>query len=59
MQDIHDQLDMFEESSRKQRVPPPKPKKPLASINLADLPIAIRPFTVVRLNPTTVIIWND
>lgn len=60
MQNLEDQLDMFEESPKKQRVPPPKPKFPLASVgNLAGLPTVIRPCRVLRLNPTTIIIWND
>lgn len=60
MQDDGHQLDMFEESPKKQRVPPPKPKFPLASVNhLADMPTVIRPMRIVRLNPTTIIVWND
>ena len=60
MQDIENQLDMFEESPKKTRVPPPKPKFFPASIsNLADMPTVIKPFTVVRLSPTTIMIWND
>jgi hypothetical protein len=59
-QDTGSQLDMFENSPKKDWLTERKPKFSLTFVkDLQDLPIIAKPVRVVRLNPTTVIIWND
>lgn len=58
MQHHEEQLDMFEESKPREAAPPPR--FPLTAIhNLPEMPSFIRPCTIVRINPTTILIWNE
>ena len=61
MHTSEDQLDMFEESSKKVKVltgPAPKVK----TITLASqivLPSVVKPFTAIRMSPTEILIINE
>lgn len=63
MENFEDQLDMFEETPKKKGKPQVKETKSTAQIvslsNLGDSVFKVRPFTVVRVNPTTVCILHD
>jgi len=63
MEHFEDQLDMFEERSSKKQKPEIKEKKSTAQIvaltNLGDCVFKPRPFSVVRINPTTIYILNE
>lgn len=55
-----DQLDMFENSKKKDWLTERKPKFQLTFVkDLQHLPFTTKPATIVRLNPTTIVIWND
>jgi len=59
-QHTDDQLDMFENSRKKSEPTERKPRFQLTFVkDLQDLPFTAKPMTVVRINPTTICIWND
>ena len=63
MEHFENQLDMFEERLSEKHKPQVKEKKSTAQIvaltNLGDCVFKPRPFSVVRINPTTVYILNE
>ena len=61
MEVLENQLDMFEESSRtKRKSVAPQPERKVITIrDMKADPHKVAPFTVVRMSPTKVIIWND
>ena len=62
MEDSEEQLDMFQQSTPKSREKPkskPTPQQVAAVVGLNYDPSKIRPYTVVRVNPTTVCILHD
>ncbi len=61
VQASEDQLDMFEESSKKVKVLSGIPAKKVA-ITLASqivLPSVVKPFTAIRMSPTEILILNE
>ena len=62
MEDSEEQLDMFQQSTPKLREKPknkPSPQQIAAVAGLNYDPSKIRPYTIVRVNPTTVYILHD
>ena len=62
MEDSEEQLDMFQQNTPKSREKPknkPTPQQVAAVLGLNYDPSKIRPCTITRINPTTVLIWND
>jgi hypothetical protein len=59
-QHTEDQVDMFDFSPKKQQPTNSKPPLRLTFVkDLGDLPIKAKPIQVVRINPTTICIFND
>jgi len=59
-QHTDDQLDMFENSRKKPTLTESKPKFKLTFVkDLQHLPFTTKPAKIVRINPTTICIWND
>lgn len=61
MEVTENQLDMFKESSKPQRkLMASEPERKVVTIrDMKGDPTKVAPFTIVRLSPTKIIIWND
>ena len=61
MEVTENQLDMFKESSKPNRKPmASEPERKVLTIrDIKGDPCKVAPFTVVRLSPTKIVIWND
>ena len=60
METLENQLDMFEESSKKVKVlnGVPAKKVPITLASQIVLPSVVKPFTAIRMSPTEVWIIN-
>lgn len=62
MEEDENQLDMFKENKPKRpslSKPKPEPPRITSLSNLGDVAFKVRPFTVVRVNPTTICILHE